>query len=132
MKKCKQSKGKYKIHSLRSKGSLESVTELTPVVKIKAMGHLLRKTAGCRSSLRECAAVSKTEWRWKPEEECFDIRHGDAEFGVRPAASRSCFALVFPHHAPIPPFLEGMSILCHCMLEMYDLLFDFALYRGLQ
>jgi hypothetical protein len=34
----------------------------------------------------------------------FDIRHGDAEFGVCPAVFRSCFCPVFPHSAPYPMF----------------------------
>jgi hypothetical protein len=34
------------------------------------------------------SAKMRKEWR---SEDCFDIRHGDAEFGVCPAGFQTCF-----------------------------------------
>jgi hypothetical protein len=42
-----------------------------------------------------CVAVNKVEKSWRSED-CFDIRHGDAEFGVYTAVFWSCFCPVFP------------------------------------
>ena len=44
--------------------------------------------------------VIKAERSWRSEE-CFDIRHGDAEFEVCPAGFWSCFGPVFPSHYDI-------------------------------
>lgn len=35
---------------------------------------------------------------------CFDIRHGDAVFGVFPASFRSCFGPAFPQYVPFLGF----------------------------
>lgn len=44
----------------------------------------------------KCVTVNKAE-RDQGSEECFDLRHGDAELGVYPAGFQSGFGLVFPH-----------------------------------
>lgn len=56
---------------------------------------------------------------WRPKEN-FDIRYGDAKFGVCPAGIWSCFGPVSPHYAPFLMFWNGnvMYILCHYMLEV--------------
>lgn len=59
-----------------------------------------------------------------------DIRRGDAEFGVCLAGLQSCFGRVFPHDAPFLPLGLQMYSLCHCMLEICDLLFDFDFTGG--
>ena len=62
---------------------------------------------GSGTSPREkCVAVSKAERSWRSEER-FDIRHGDAEFGVRQTSFQSCFGLVFPNYLAFSPFLNG-------------------------
>ena len=67
-------------------------------------GELL---AGCGTSLRERdVEINKAEGTWRPEEH-FDIRYGDAEFGVCPASFQSCFALAFPGSVSFPPFWNG-------------------------
>jgi hypothetical protein len=46
------------------------------------VGYLLRKAANRDLNLpkkKNSAALNKAERRWRSEE-CFDIRHGDAEF----------------------------------------------------
>ena len=50
--------------------------------------------------------INKAEGTWRPEEH-FDIRHGDAEFGVCPASFQSCFALAFLGSVSFPPFWNG-------------------------
>lgn len=47
---------------------------------------------------KKVVAVNKDEKSWRSEEH-FDIRYGDAEFGVRPAEFLSCFDPVFPHYS---------------------------------
>lgn len=47
--------------------------------------------------------VNKTKRSWRSEK-YFDIRHGDAKFGVYPAGFWTGFGSVFPHHAPFPHF----------------------------
>ena len=74
------------------------------------------------SPREECVAVNKATKSWGSEE-CFDIRHGDVEFGLFSAGFQSCFGPVFPHCAPFPTFETAMYILCHYMLEVSDLFF---------
>ena len=53
----------------------------------RATGYLLRKAANRewkQPKGKKFAAVNKDEKSWRSEEH-FDIRHGDAEFGVCPA-----------------------------------------------
>lgn len=59
------------------------------------------------------------------DEECFDIRHEDVEFEVCPDGFQSCFGSVFPMFPSLLllPFKMTMYILCHCMLEVSDLVF---------
>ena len=49
---------------------------------------------------------NKTERSWKSEE-CFAIRHGDADFRDCTAVFQSFFGPVFPHYAPFPMFWNG-------------------------
>jgi hypothetical protein len=56
---------------------------------------------------KKCVAVNKAErgsWR---TEECFDIRHEVAEFGVCLAGFLSCFGPVFPYYAPFSMYWNG-------------------------
>ena len=51
------------------------------------MGYLLRKAVNRKwkqPKRKNCAEVDKAERHWRCEN-CFDIGHGDAEFGVCPA-----------------------------------------------
>ena len=50
--------------------------------------------------------VNKAEKSWRSKEH-FDIRHGDAKFGVCPVGFHSCFGLVFDHYAPSPMFCNS-------------------------
>jgi hypothetical protein len=58
-------------------------------------------------------------------EECFDIRHGDAEFGQLDfsLASVQYFFIMFPSLR----CGTVMYILCHCMLEVCNLFLKFIL-----
>lgn len=69
--------------------------------------------------------VNKAERGWKSGRH-FDIRHGGAEFEVCPAgfSSSSSYFVLFP------PFWMVIYILCHCMLEVCDLLFHFHFFQG--
>lgn len=42
----------------------------------------------------------------------------------------SYFGSVFSHYDPFPLFSKGNVILCHCIWEIYDLLFDFDFTRS--
>lgn len=67
----------------------------------------------------ERVAVNKGEKSWRS-----DIRHVDTELGDCLASFRSCFDPVFfftPLH-----FGMVVYILCHCTLELSDLLSDFG------
>lgn len=70
-----------------------------------------------------CVTANKAERNWRGEER-FDVRHGDAGCGVQPAGFQSRFGPVFPRYALFSPIRNGMSLLCHCMLEVCDLLFQ--------
>jgi hypothetical protein len=59
----------------------------------RAVGNLLRKTANRKCNhpkIKTCVALNKAERNWRSEE-CFDVRHGDAEFGVFPVIFWSYF-----------------------------------------
>ena len=87
------------------------------------MGSLPRKAAGQawnQLERKKGVAVNKAE---RGAGEYFDIKYGDAECGVFPIEFLSCFGLVFPHYAPFLPFGIVMHVLCHCMLEVYDLFY---------
>jgi hypothetical protein len=67
----------------------------------RAVGYLLRLVANRgwnHPKGKKYVAVNKAERIWRSEE-CFDIRHGDAEFGVW-----SCFYPVFLHYVIFTPF----------------------------
>jgi hypothetical protein len=67
---------------------------------VRAMGYLLKKAANkvwSQSKRKKFVAVNKDEKSWRSEE-CFDIRHGDAEFGVCPAGFWSCCGPIFSHY----------------------------------
>lgn len=71
----------------------------------------------------------KAERNWRSEAR-FDIRCGDAEVAVCPVAFNLALAQFF---LILPPFLLfGMArpILCHCMLEVCELLFNFNFTEG--
>ena len=56
-----------------------------------AIGYLLRGAANKelnQPKRKKCVAVNKDERSWRSKEH-FDIRHGDAEFGVCPAGFQS-------------------------------------------
>ena len=55
---------------------------------------------------KKYVAINKAERSWRSEER-FDIRHGDAEFGVCPVDSPSCFLPGLPHRAPFPMSRDG-------------------------
>ena len=55
---------------------------------------------------REVYVVNKAERGWRSEEH-FDIRHGDAEFGICPTGFWFCFGPVFSHYVPLTPFWNG-------------------------
>jgi hypothetical protein len=60
----------------------------------RAVGYLLRKVAKRGVELVQEEEVCCSQQRWKRSwrsEDCFDISHGDAEFGVCPAGFLSCF-----------------------------------------
>ena len=75
----------------------------------KPWGYPTRKAANKEQNQpkrKQCVVVNKAERSWRYEE-CFDIRHGDAEFGVRQTSFQSCFGLVFPNYLAFSPFLNG-------------------------
>ena len=101
-------------------GSLCEAVKLKPglpwrlheVGDARAMGFLPRKAANRewnQPKRKKCVAVNNVEKSWRSEER-FDIRHGNAEFGVCPAGFRSCFGPVFPHSAPFPVFWKYLQI----------------------
>ena len=66
---------------------------LKDVKDARAMGYMLRKAANRewnQPRRKQFVAVNKDEKEWRSED-CFDISHGDAEFGVCPAGFLSCF-----------------------------------------
>lgn len=74
----------------------------------RAMGYLPSRAAdwGWNPPKREnCVAVNKAGADWSSEEP-FDVGHGDAERGIRPAGCWICFGPISPHSTPFPPFLE--------------------------
>ena len=90
------------------------------------MGHLPRKAANREWShpkRKKCIAVQKAEQSWKSEDR-FDIRHGDGEFEVCPAGFGLALVQYFLTMLPSLCFGMVMYILCHYMLEVYDLLLD--------
>ena len=71
------------------------------------MGYLPRRTANRMEPTQEkeaCCTQVERSWRTK---EHFDIRHGDAQFGVCPAGFQSYFGPVFPYYVPFPPFWDN-------------------------
>ena len=79
---------------------------LQDVRDVRAVGYLLRKAANRewkQSKRKKYVSVNKAERSWRSEEH-FDIRHGDAEFGVCPARFWSSFGPVFSYYAPFPTF----------------------------
>ena len=81
-----------------------------------------------QSKRKKCVPVNKATGSRRSEEH-FDIRHGDAEFGVCPVVFWSCCGPVCPHYAPFPSIWNGKVLyrLWNCMLEVCDLLFHFDL-----
>ena len=72
----------------------------------RIVGYLPRKAANRewnQPNRKKYIAINKVKWSWRSEE-LFDIRHGDAEFGVFPDNFQSCFGPVFPHYASVPKF----------------------------
>jgi hypothetical protein len=67
-------------------------------------------------------AVNKAESSWRSEEH-YGIRHGDAEFGVCQLVFILALIWYFLTMSSFLPFEMVMYILCHCMLEVCDLLF---------
>ena len=66
------------------------------------MGYLLRKIAKKewnQNKRKKHVPVNKAERYWKTEEH-FEIRHGDAEFGIFTEGYWSWFGAVFTHYAP--------------------------------
>ena len=95
------------------------------------MGYLPRRDTNReynQPTRKKSVVVHRAEQSWRPEEH-FDTRHGDAEFGFCPAGFWSCFGPVFSRFVPLLSFGMVMYILCHYMLEVCDLLFDFDFYR---
>ena len=93
----------------------------------RAMGYLPRKVANRewnQPKRKQCTAVNKDERSWRYEEH-FDIRHGEAEFGVCPAGFGLVLVQIFFTMILFLPFGIVMYILCHCMLEIHDLVFHF-------
>ena len=76
---------------------------------------------------KKCVVVNKAIWNYRSEEH-FDIRHGDAEFGICPAVFSLALIQCFLTMSPSQCFRMVMYILCHYMMEVCDLLFDFAFY----
>lgn len=95
------------------------------------MGYPPRTAANrvCNQPKRETQITINNAGRSWSSEECFDIRHGDAEFGVFPAGFFG-LALVCYFLAMLPSLHFRMVmyilILCHFMLEACDLIFDFT------
>lgn len=63
------------------------------------------------------------------EKEHFDIRHGIEEFEVCLDVFWSFFGSEFLYYVPPLYFGMLMYILCHCMLKVYDLPFEFDLTK---
>ena len=66
---------------------------LNDVKDARAMGYMLRKAANREWNRPEESSLlqsTKMKKEWRPED-CFDISHGDTEFGVCPAGFLSYF-----------------------------------------
>lgn len=75
----------------------------------RVMGYLMRRAANREQKQHEketCVAVIKAEWSWSFEE-CFDVRHGNAEFGVYLVGLCSLFGPVFLHGVLFLLFWNG-------------------------
>ena len=81
------------------------------VGNVRVMRFLMNKATNRewnQPKRNKCVAVNKTKRSWRSEE-CFDIRHGGAEFRVSQPGFLSCFGPVFPMF----PFL------CFGMVPLY-------------
>ncbi|KAL6092948.1 hypothetical protein STEG23_001047, partial [Scotinomys teguina] len=79
------------------------------------MRFLLRKAADWvwnQPQREKCVTVNKAEKNWRSEE-CFDIRHGDAEFGVSWLNFSSDLVQYFLTMLPFLPFGIVTYVLCH-------------------
>lgn len=89
-------------------------------------GYLPRRAADREWShpkREKCIAVSEAG-RGIPSKP-LDSRHRATGSEVCPAALCLAFGPVFPYYAPSPCFGMVMHTLCHYMLEVWNLLFDF-------
>lgn len=73
----------------------------------------------------KCVVVGKAR-RLEPSK-LFDIKHKTIEFGVCPAGFLFLFGPACAHYVPISPSWNGVFILCHCMLKVYNLLLKLIL-----
>lgn len=71
-----------------------------------------------------CCSQQSWNGRKEPSKSWPDIRQKARRFRVCPAGFQLCIGPVFPQYAP-SPFWMARYILCHCMLELYNLLSDF-------
>ena len=76
---------------------------------------------------KKCAAVNKAERSWRSEE-CFDIKH--EEFRVVQLVFNLASLQHFLTMHPSLHFGALMYILCHYMLEVGDLVFNFDFTWG--
>ena len=91
------------------------------MLKILELGKVTNREWN-QPTRKKCVVVNKAERNWRSEE-CFDIRHGDTEFGVCTVSSWSYLGPVSSHYDPFLSFLLVMYFLCCCMLEVCDLVF---------
>ena len=93
-----------------------------------AMGSLLRKAVGqaWNQSKREAGACCSQERGELKSAWTSDAWRQNLEFSPLGFS----LTLVFPHSALLPSFWIVIYILCHCMLEVCDLLFGFNFIEG--
>lgn len=92
------------------------------------MGSLLRKAVGqaWNQSKREAGACCSQERGELKSAWTSDAWRQNLEFSPLGFS----LTLVFPHSALLPSFWIVIYILCHCMLEVCDLLFGFNFIEG--
>ena len=92
----------------------------------RAVGYLLRRAATRewnQLKREKCAAITPAERSWSSEE-CFDIRQ---KYRIYSEGFCYCFGQYYLTMSPFLPF----GIICHCILKVCDLLFDFHFMGGL-
>lgn len=100
---------------------------LQDVQDAKALGHLPRRAAnGANQPMKKCVVVNKagrSRRREEPFNKAFTTKHRETECGVYLPAFSLSWVLTMSLSLS---FGMAMYALCHCVLDICNLLFDFT------